>query len=146
MAKERKVNGVVLAATNQVVLDSSLASFSLGGGGQVDSKVLRLSEHLDKVIDKKNTIRCDKCGGLADLSFPRCPYCGESGLQDSGPQKDWRTIEVHPAALLFPLPTEEEQASLFESISNHGYDRNHPIILCCRQFQKQNTSRDSRSK
>lgn len=128
MAKERKIEGVLVAKVVEAVLDRTLAEKKLGGAGPLEQRIERLAKHILATYDETNQLQCTKCKAVQDLSYPRCPFCGVSGLQDAGPQRDWRTIEYHPAALIFPAASEEEMASLVESIRG-GYDERHPIIL-----------------
>lgn len=140
MAKERRIpwligkesGGVIVARCVEHVLDSSLADRKQGTAGELEAKIQRLLDYLKKEADQSNLVKCERCLGPSDLTFQRCPFCGDAGLQDGDVQKDWRSIQFHPAALMFPECSEEELASLVESIRN-GYDRDKPIVL----FQNQ---------
>jgi hypothetical protein len=45
-------------------------------------------------------------------------------------REDWRELKPHPAAEVFALMNEDERAGMVAGMREHGYRKEHPVIIC----------------
>lgn len=110
MRQAKKVQGVLMEKVRIELVREASVRLGATVEGLSDAQLVgQLVSLYKQTVDKKGLADCTTCGGISDVAEPMCPYCGDTGIEETEPEPEPEVVpevaEPEPSPEVAPPPS-----------------------------------------